>query len=273
MNKNLIHGMTALLFVLVVCISSAAADDTVTRDLPDSAGAGAPITVNLTVGVETSATYYSIDEIVPSGWTVTSATDGGEYTADPGHVKWVVTGGVANKVYSYTVDVPADASGAYTFDGIYMFEGMTVEATILGDTNVTVAVPVLTAIVVLPATANLTVGSTQVFTATAYDQFGSVMSDIVITWDSSNTAVGTINASTGVFTAVAAGTTTVTATSSDVNGTAVVTVCDSADTNHDCVVSMPELMTQIGKWKSAEIGMSEMMTSIGRWKLGSGGYC
>ena len=48
---------------------------------------------------------------------------------------------------------------------------------------------------------------------------------------------------------------------------------DSADTNQDCVVSMPELMVQIGKWKLQEIGMSELMTSIGRWKLGSGGYC
>jgi len=48
---------------------------------------------------------------------------------------------------------------------------------------------------------------------------------------------------------------------------------DSADTNYDCVVSMPELMTQIGKWKLQEIGMPELMTSIGRWKLGSGGYC
>jgi hypothetical protein len=48
---------------------------------------------------------------------------------------------------------------------------------------------------------------------------------------------------------------------------------DSADTNQDCVVSMPELMAQIGKWKLQEIGMPELMTSIGRWKLGSEGYC
>ena len=47
---------------------------------------------------------------------------------------------------------------------------------------------------------------------------------------------------------------------------------DSADTNHDCVVSMLELMTQIGKWKSGEVEMPELMTSIGRWKSGVG-YC
>ena len=48
---------------------------------------------------------------------------------------------------------------------------------------------------------------------------------------------------------------------------------DSADTNQDCVVSMTELVAQIGKWKSGEVGMVELMTSIGRWKIGSSGYC
>jgi len=47
---------------------------------------------------------------------------------------------------------------------------------------------------------------------------------------------------------------------------------DSADTNSDGVLSMMELMTQIGKWKSGSVGMMELMTSIGRWKLGTGGY-
>jgi hypothetical protein len=47
---------------------------------------------------------------------------------------------------------------------------------------------------------------------------------------------------------------------------------DSADIDSNGVVSMPELMTQIGKWKSGEVGMPELMTSIGRWKLGADGY-
>ena len=139
MNMNIIRGTMALLFVLVVCISSAAAaDDTVTRDLPATANAGDSITVTLTVNIATSATYYGIDEIVPSGWTVTSATDGGDYTAEAGHVKWVVTGGAADKVYSYTVTVPADASGACTFSGTYSSE-VTAETAILGDTTTKVS--------------------------------------------------------------------------------------------------------------------------------------
>jgi len=141
MNKNIINGTLALLFVLIVCISSAAAiDDIVTRDLPASVNAGASITVTLTVDVATSATYYLIDEVVPSEWAVTSTTDGGDYTTETGHVKWVVISGAADKVYSYTVTVPADASGAYTFGGIYMFGGATDTTSVLGDTAVTVSV-------------------------------------------------------------------------------------------------------------------------------------
>ena len=82
--------------------------------------------------------------------------------------------------------------------------------------------PVLTTINVSPATATLDVNGTQAFTATAYDQLGKLM-DVIFSWNSSNTTVGTID-STGLFTAKAPGTTTITAASGDVNGTASVSV-------------------------------------------------
>jgi len=142
-----------------------------------------------------------------------------------------------------------------------------------GSDTVTVSeAAVLTTITVTPATAALNESDTQAFTATPLDQNGDAIT-ATVTWSSSNTTVGTINASTGAFAAVAAGTTTVTATSGSVTGTAAVNVYDSADTNHDCVVDMMELMTQIGNWKSGSVGMMELMTSIGRWKVGAGGYC
>ena len=49
---------------------------------------------------------------------------------------------------------------------------------------------------------------------------------------------------------------------------------DKADTNHDCEISMIELLTAIGWWKHgtySDYGMIELLTSIGRWKAGS--YC
>jgi hypothetical protein len=81
---------------------------------------------------------------------------------------------------------------------------------------------VLTTIKVSPATATLDVNGTQAFTAAAYDQLGKLM-DVIFSWNSSNTTVGTID-STGLFTAKALGTTTITAASGDVNGTASVSV-------------------------------------------------
>ncbi|WOX55518.1 DUF3344 domain-containing protein [Methanoculleus palmolei] len=84
------------------------------------------------------------------------------------------------------------------------------------------AAPVLTVIEVSPAMTNLAVGGTQQFTATAKDQDGIEISGISFDWLSSNETVGTVN-ETGYFTALAAGTTTVTAAAEGVNGSAMVT--------------------------------------------------
>jgi len=82
--------------------------------------------------------------------------------------------------------------------------------------------PVLTTITVSPTNATVFDGNTKTYIATTLDQNGIAIDAIVI-WSSSNHSVGTI-ASTGVFTAVAAGTTTITAKSGDVSGTVTVTV-------------------------------------------------
>ena len=85
------------------------------------------------------------------------------------------------------------------------------------------AAPVLTTIEVSPATANLAVDATQQFTATAKDQDGGEITGVSFTWSSGNETVGTVNA-TGYFTALAIGTTTVTASADGVTGSATVTV-------------------------------------------------
>jgi hypothetical protein len=96
--------------------------------------------------------------------------------------------------------------------------------TINGTATVTVAIvlPVLTAINVIPVSAAVVVGNTTNFTATTLDQFGNALPAIV-TWSSSNTTVGTINA-VGIFTALAPGTTSITAINGTVNGTATAIV-------------------------------------------------
>ena len=89
-------------------------------------------------------------------------------------------------------------------------------------------------ITVAPAEATLAVGGTQVFTATAYDQYGNTMAGVVITWASTNLTVGTVyptTATTGpdgtattTFYALAKGTTYVVASHGDVYGYATVIV-------------------------------------------------
>jgi hypothetical protein len=88
--------------------------------------------------------------------------------------------------------------------------------------------PVLTTISVIPSTTSLLIGETQTFTADPRDQNGDPIST-TITWSSSNTTVGTID-SAGKFTALAEGSTTITASSGSVSGTASVTVFEQSPT-------------------------------------------
>ncbi len=81
---------------------------------------------------------------------------------------------------------------------------------------------VLTTIAVSPQNATVTVGNNMNFTATTTDQLGNPF-PVIVTWNSSNTTVGTINAA-GMFTALAVGTATITASNGTVNGTTTVTV-------------------------------------------------
>ncbi|MBN1194770.1 MAG: PKD domain-containing protein [Methanomicrobiaceae archaeon] len=92
--------------------------------------------------------------------------------------------------------------------------------------TVTAPAPVLTTIVVSPATAVLAVGSGRQFTATAFDESGLPMGGITFGWGSSDEGVGTVDAA-GYFTALAAGTTTITASSGTVSGTAKATVTEA----------------------------------------------
>src|SRR6266550_4275681 len=72
-------------------------------------------------------------------------------------------------------------------------------------------------------TATVQVGQTAQLTATPRDASGNPLTGRVITWQSSNGAVASVNGS-GLVTAVATGSATITATSEGQSGTAVVTV-------------------------------------------------
>src|SRR5947199_2697924 len=78
-------------------------------------------------------------------------------------------------------------------------------------------------VTVSPASASVPIGQAVQLTATPKDASGNPLTGRTVTWASSNTSVGTVNAS-GLVTGVVAGATTITATSEGQSGTSAVTV-------------------------------------------------
>src|SRR5258706_1329048 len=92
-----------------------------------------------------------------------------------------------------------------------------------GTSTITVTnVPVAT-VTLSPASATIGVGGTQQLSAVTKDSAANTLTGRVLTWSSSNTAVASVNA-TGLVSAVAAGSATITATSEGKSGTAAITV-------------------------------------------------
>jgi len=126
-----------LLPALFILLFGCAFASTVTRSFSATTlGQGADLTVTLTVGITAAETYYAIDEVFPSGWTIKNAGTGS--TEHSGHLKWVVTESAVNIAYTYVLTAPSQ-SGTANFSGIFMFEEMGSETAIGGQTQVTVA--------------------------------------------------------------------------------------------------------------------------------------
>ena len=92
-----------------------------------------------------------------------------------------------------------------------------------GTSTITVTKIPVGSVTVAPPTKAMLVTQTFPLTATVTDTAGNVVTDRVVTWGSSNTAVATVSAA-GVVTAVAPGTATITATSETKSGTSTITV-------------------------------------------------
>ncbi len=159
---------------------------------------------------------------------------------DPGSAANVwIAWNVTQDLQAYAEDTPnygwklasPDESVTSTEQRVQLASRDSSDATLRPYLNVTYSTggagPALTMIEVSPATANLAVGNKQQFTATAKDQNSNEMTNVAFTWSSSNETVGTVNG-TRFFTALAAGTTTVTAAAGSVTGTAEVTVTPAA---------------------------------------------
>jgi hypothetical protein len=86
----------------------------------------------------------------------------------------------------------------------------------------------LTSIVLTPASAFVSIGGTQQFTASGRDQFGNPMTGVTFAFSSNNTSVATMNSTSGLATGVAVGSAGMSASSGwIISNTATLTVGDT----------------------------------------------
>ncbi len=82
---------------------------------------GAPITVTIDVVPDAGTQAYALEDMPPSGWTVSAVSNNGVYDATNRKVKWGLFFDANTRSFSYSVTPPANASGVQTFSGAASF--------------------------------------------------------------------------------------------------------------------------------------------------------
>jgi len=166
-------------------------------------------------------------EITPASATLTALGATRQFTAVARDGNGAVLSGVAFDWETRNAAVlSVDQTGLATAAG----QGATWVVAALGDEadSAEVLVTVATVVEVTPATATLAaLGATQVFTATARDGNGAVIPGATFVWSSSDPAIAAVDPVTGVATALANGTVTITAQAGDATGTATLTAAQA----------------------------------------------
>jgi uncharacterized protein YjdB len=161
-----------------------------------------PPSASLSVGTTTTlqATVKDQNGNAMTGQTVTWST------SNPGSAT-VNSSGVVSGVAAGSATITATSSGKSGTSAI----------------TVTAVAPVVTTVTVAPPSASIVVGTTTTLQATVKDQSGNAMTGQPVTWSTNNAAAATVNSS-GVVSGIAAGSATITATSSGKFGTSAITV-------------------------------------------------
>ena len=130
-------------------------------------------------------------------------------------VTWSMPNNTVATINSSTGEVTGRSAGTVTATATS--EGKS------GSATVTVTPAPVKSVAVAPANPSIDVGKKQQFSATVIDVNDAPVTDRPITWTSSNSQVASIDANTGLATALARGTTTITATSGGVSGSTTLT--------------------------------------------------
>ncbi|WP_420448359.1 Ig-like domain-containing protein [Candidatus Palauibacter sp.] len=180
-------------------------------------------TAQITVAQQVSAVAVTpaVDTLVAGDTLrlVAEATDANGHPVAEVEVSWAS---------SNTLVAAVDSVGLVTGVGAGQAEVTAAAKGVTGRADVTVVAPAPTTVAVTPDTVALAaLGQTAQFTAEVRDQAGRAMEGVPVAWSSGDTTVAAVD-SAGLVTAVGAGETTITATSGEVSGEAVVTVMQSA---------------------------------------------
>ncbi len=224
-----------------VVTATGAGSATITANSEGQTGA-ASVTVTqvpvATVGVSLGATSIVVGNTTQAS-AVTRDASGNlltgrvvAWSTSNASIASVSTGGVVTGVAAGTATITATSEGK------------------TGSSTVTVTAvppaPVATVTVALGATSIVAGGTTQA-TATTTDASGNVLTGRVIAWSSSNAAIATVT-SAGVVTGVAAGTSTITATSEGKTGSKSLTVTAAAPAvaTQLVITQQPSALVQTG---------------------------
>ena len=171
-----------------------------------------------------SPKVVTLQENQSQDFTAVGMTTTGD-TAQIG-VTWSVTGG--------TIDTSSSGKRHYGYYknancGTFKVAATSHPGSKTDTANVTVTCPgsPVASVSVAPPSATVPMGQTVQLTATPKDANGTALTGRTVTWSSSNTAVANVDGS-GIVTAAAAGSATITATSEGQSGTSSITVTSAA---------------------------------------------
>lgn len=173
---------------------------------PVSSVSVTPATASVVIGRTTQLNAVARDAAgnVLSGRAIT-------WTASASAVATVDANGVVTGVAAGTANIAATIEGKS------------------GQAAITVSLVPVATVTVTPNAPSVKVGATATLAATVKDDQGNVLTGRAVAWSSSAPAIATVDGASGVLTGVAAGTTTITATSEGKTGSTTATVSTAAN--------------------------------------------
>ena len=243
-------------------------------------------TISATSGGVTGSATLTVTQVPVASVTVTvnsSSLTVGQATQASATLKDasgnVLTGRTISWSSSNTAVATVNSSGLVTAVGAGTSSISATSGGVSGNATITVTLAPVATVTLSPASLSLPVGSTGQLTATLKDASGNTLTGRTITWSSNATAVATVS-TTGLVTAVTAGSATITATSEGKNGTSAVTVTTVVSPGAGVPVYDPtnpdHVLHVLEDWSAyttaSDVGVKNRADGGGPWLNGNAAY-